>query len=479
LEIGSRQIHALVGQNGSGKSTLIKILSGYHQPDGGSEIDVNGAELRSGDPQASHDAGLRFVHQDLGLVMTESAIDNLALGVGYDTGRAWRIRWRLERQKAEETFARLGHPLDVSVPVERLSPIERATVAVARALRDWDETNGVLVLDELTAKMTDSDVARTLTLIRRIRELGASVLYVSHRLDEVFEIADGITVLQDGVVQQSGPASSTSKAKIVRLLSGGVTAQRPDRLPTSGDVVLSAHSIKARWLQGVDIELRAGEILGVAGLEGSGRDELAGALFGAIRRGGEVAVCGHTVPEFDPWSAIRSGMGYVPGDRHAAGLILDMNVRENLTLSLLAPYWESALLRRRREQSDVQHWIKRLSIRTSSTEAPIGTLSGGNQQKVVIGKWLKRRPKLLLLDEPTQGVDVGAKQQIHSLIAECAAEGSAVIVCSSDEDELTEICTRVVVVRKGHIRAELAGNQLTREQILQNSIHDYNERKGA
>jgi ribose transport system ATP-binding protein len=229
----------------------------------------------------------------------------------------------------------------------------------------------------------------------------------------------------------------------------------------------------------VDLDLHAGEVLGIAGLEGSGRDELAGALFGASPRTGDVSVDDSVIPGFRPHLSMRAGMGFVPGDRHVAGLILDMNVRENLTLAGLAPYWQGMVLRGKREQSDVHHWISRLQIRTSGPDSPVGTLSGGNQQKVVVGKWLRKNPRVLLLDEPTQGVDVGAKQEIHSLLTEYAAQGAGVVVCSSDEAELTEVCTRVIVLRGGTMVAELRGADITRSRIMELSMHDATERMGV
>ncbi|MET0999222.1 MAG: sugar ABC transporter ATP-binding protein [Marmoricola sp.] len=469
LDVVPGEVHALVGQNGSGKSTLIKVLAGFHGADHGSSATVRGRELDLGDATAAHRAGLRFVHQDLGLVLSESTVDNLALGVGYRTSRLG-IKWRAQRQAARDLMRDLGHPIDVDVPVERLSAVERTAVAIARALQGSTDALALLVLDEPTATMPAGDIEMVYKLVRRVRDSGASVLYVSHHLDEVFALADRVTVLRDGRKIDTLNVAATSPRELADLMAGevvdvGIRAERELGAPT-----LEIAGVSANVLSELELVVHAGEVVGLAGVDGSGRDEVAAAVFGGRHRTGTVRCSGQDVPVSRPDVAVGRGIGYVPADRSAAGLVMDMSVRENMTLPTLVEFWRRLRLRTREERADVAIWSARLGVKAAGPDAVMTSLSGGNQQKVVLGKWLKTNPTVLLLDEPTQGVDVAAKADVHRLIDEAAAQGTAVLVCSSDEVELVRLCSRVVVLDHGRVSAELTGSAITRAAITRASL---------
>jgi len=466
LRLERGEIHALMGQNGSGKSTLIKVLAGFHSPDPGGTAEVDGEPLLLGHQGAARHAGVRFIHQDLGLVDGLDAADNLALGVGYLTGPGFRIQWRRQRRLAAEAIAALGHPFDVRRPVETLSAVERTTLAIARALRDIEKVR-VLVLDEPTASMPASDVERLHAMLRRICDTGVAVLYVSHHLDEVLSLADRVTVLRDGRCVGTLPVEQLTAQALVGWMTGG-TPDQPTETKSEriyAHTVLAVDSLTSGSLSGLSMDVRGGEVVGLAGIDGSGRDAVCGAVFGARPRAGSVQLEGTELPPGRPDASVRAGIGFVPAFRAVEGLIMSMTVRENFTLTGLRPYVTKRGFSSRVERSDVRSWVKRLSVRARSIEANIDQLSGGNQQKVVIGKWLRCEPKLLLLDEPTQGVDVAAKAELHLLVDAAAAAGAAVVVSSSDEAELERLCDRVIVLRRGLAPTVLHGARLTATAI--------------
>jgi ribose transport system ATP-binding protein len=461
------EVHALIGQNGSGKSTLIKVLAGYHRPDPGSEIEVGGMSVEINDTSASRDLGLRFVHQDLGLVHDLDSVENLALGEGFDTGFAGRIRWRSQRREAAQRIRALGYDFDVTQPVRALGAAERTGIAIARALHRWEEAR-VLVVDEPTASLPRQEVRILFEAIRRVRERGLGVIYVSHRLDEVFDIADRVTVLRDGRRVGTWETSSIDERQLVSLMVGGEQLRprraRDDALDRRP--VLTARSLCGTVVDSIDITAASGEVLGIAGLTGSGREEVLRLLFGALPRNGEVAVDDEVVPAEKPDAAMRAGIALVPADRRAAGSVSDLTVEENCTLTDLKRHsGGGGRLLRARERTEVQHWITTLDVRPNRGEAAFATLSGGNQQKIVMAKWLRMNPRVLLLDEPTQGVDVHAKATIHALARDAATDGSAVVIASSDDAELCDTCDRVLVMRDGVIAGELPRDRLTRAEI--------------
>lgn len=473
LRIDAGSIHALLGQNGSGKSTLIKVLSGYHAADPGTRVFYNGEEVDVGvGANESWRKHLRFVHQDLALVETLSAVENLALERGFTTGFLGHIHWRAERSRARELMSRLGVQLDVTVPIASLSPAERTMVAIARALQDWDDSQyTVLVLDEPTASLARDEADRLYAAVAAVAARGAGVLLVTHHLDEVLRVADRFTVLRNGNAVGSGRVADTDADWLVELIIGrGVGRLHGEHPAPGGDVVLRAENLAAGTVGPLSFEVRAGEIVGFAGVDGSGREAVAGLLCGACDTdAGTVCVNDRPVPSGDVRAAMREGLVLLPADRKLKGIVSQLSLRENLLVSRYADVrrgWRGAFaIRRRSEREQVSHWLGALEVRPPDPEAAIGTLSGGNQQKVVLSRVLRLQPKVLVLDEPTQGVDIGARAKIYEQIAEVARGGAAVVLCSSTDEELANECDRVIVLRGGRIAATLSGSCLTEDAI--------------
>jgi ribose transport system ATP-binding protein len=453
VTVEAGEVHALVGQNGSGKSTLIKVLAGYHQPDAdGAQAWVNGSPLTLGDGHAASSAGIRFVHQDLGLIGMLNAVENIALTAGYQTGLGGRIRWGHETRRTREALDVLGLAhVDIKVPVDSLPPSQRTAIAIARALVGWEDGANLLILDEPTATLPGDDVARLFEVIHRLKSRGVSILYVSHHLDEVFELADRVTVFRDGQHVTTVPVNELDYVGLVELIVGHhVETSSSTESALGGEPLLTVRGLQGGTVHGLDIDL-AGVLALIAGQ--------------IPRDGGDVVLAGASIENFQPKRAMQAGIAFVPAERALRGTVGQMNVRENLTISDIARHFRGGRLRRRDEIDETNQWIRRLDIKTSGTEAPIGLLSGGNQQKVMFGKALRLAPKMLLLDEPTQGIDIGAKEQIHRLIDEAAAEGVATLVASTDTDELVRLCHRVVVLANGRVTATLIGDHIATERI--------------
>jgi ribose transport system ATP-binding protein len=468
LSIDRGEVRGLIGQNGSGKSTLIKILAGYHNPDEGGEIRVDGERLAESSPAASDAAGLRFVHQDLGLVAALNTVENLALGPGFTHRRAGLINWAQERRSAAEALARLGHDIDVSLPVGELPMASRTAVAVARALSPRNGDARVLVLDEPTATLPAIEVQRLFELVRRVSEAGVSVVFVSHRLDEVVENCSKTTVLRDGALVATTDMQGVKESDLVELMIGQQmdSYDRPVvREHELGAPAIEIDHLSARTIDDVSITVSAGEVVGIAGITGSGREEFAPAVFGGVGRDGSIEVNGRVVPRLRPDLSIKAGLGLVPAERHTNAIFPTADVRENLSIVNLPSLTKRGLLRVQDELREVSTWLAKLDVRPQEPGRMIATLSGGNQQKVVIARWLRQNPAVLILDEPTQGVDVCAKADIHALVDEAASVGTAVIVASTESEELARLCDRVLVLRSGRIAVELTGSQVTTERI--------------
>jgi ribose transport system ATP-binding protein len=471
LDVEPGEIRALVGENGCGKSTLIKILAGFHQPDSGN-VAIAGVPLALGDASAADAAGLRFVHQDLGLVATLDTIDNLALGHGYTLGRDRRIHWKSEARSARAALSALGYDLDVRKPVGGLSISERTAVAIARALSPHRSEPTMLVLDEPTANLPAAEADRLFALVRTVRERGVAVLFVSHHFDEVFAIADAVTVLRDGRLVATRPVQGLSERDLVELVVGRALESHsvdPAAVATA-EVALEVRELSGAIVHDLTIDVHAGEVVGVAGITGSGREELAGMLFGGRARSGIVRVCAEVVPPQRPDRAIAAGMGLVPAERHANAAFLSASLRENVTMVDLRRNIVAGLLRRKRESSDTHIWLERLSVKPTRPEAVMSALSGGNQQKVVLARWLRQQPRVLVLDDPTQGVDIGAKTEIHALIDAAASQGTAVLVLSSDHEELARLCHRVLVLRSGAVVDEIRPPALSAGHLTASTI---------
>jgi len=470
LSVEPGEIRALVGENGSGKSTLIRILAGFHLPDEGSAL-VDGEPLPLGHGNASEALGLRFVHQDLGLVNNLDAVDNIALGVGYPSFRG-TIRWRQERKRTRAALAELGYDFDVRRPAGSLAMSERTALAVARALAPRQTPAKVLILDEPTANLPAAEAERLFQLARRVADSGVAVMFVSHHFDEVFELAQSVTVLRDGKHVITRPVAGLTEDQLIELVVGrqvehaGQVADAVERRQVALEVI----GLGGNVLNDVDLVVHAGEVVGVAGITGSGRDEVASALFGGVDRTGEVRVNAATVPKLRPDQAMAMGMGLVPAERHANAAFMASTLRENITVTRPGTHWRNGILRKSQERSDVAKWLDRLDVRPRDSEFAMSDLSGGNQQKVVLARWLRMEPKVLVLNEPTQGVDVGAKADIHKLIDQVAAQGTAVLVVSTDHEELVRLCNRVLVLRRGKIADQISGERMDNDVITAATI---------
>ena len=459
LQIRPREIHALLGGNGSGKSTAIKILAGVVPADPGGEISVGDDMTGVSEWTAAraHAAGLRFVHQQPAVFPEMTIAENLALGAEFPRALGGRVDWKALNARTGELLAKWRIPATPKTPLMALRPADRARVAIVRALQDLDDAaSGILVLDEPTAALPAAEVDALLEALRAYAEAGLSILYVSHRLDEVLSVADRVSVLRDGKKVDTVDAEGLTEAHLIEMIVG-----RPlDRVfpettvDVQEDAELVVRGLRGGPLNGVDLTLRKGEVLGIGGLLGSGRSELLRMLFGAYPvDGGEVLLEGKRYSPNAPDEAIKSGVAYVPEDRQADALLLGESVRHNLSAGQERNYFRNFLYRHRLEKSDTQQSISDFLIRVVSDQQPVETLSGGNQQKVVMARWLRRRPKVLLLDEPTQGVDVGARAEIYQLVRKATAQGTSVILVVSEPEELAHAADRVAILRGGRITA--------------------------
>jgi ribose transport system ATP-binding protein len=470
FELAAAEVHALVGQNGSGKSTMIKVLAGYHEPDPGATVEVAGQPLALGDAAATLAAGLRFVHQDLALVPTLDTLDNLALGRGYVRNGAGTISWRREAGAARELLRELGYDFNLRRPVSHLSAAERTGIAIARALQGWEGTAHVLFLDEPTATLPAGEAHRLFEVINMVKQRGVAVGFVSHHFTEVFAICDRVTVLRDGRIVGTRQVADIDEPHLIELTVGRAV-QRLDRRDHEAaprdDVVLRVSGLAGRVLQGIDFEVHSGEIVGVAGVTGSGREEVPQLVFGVSDRQGDVTVDAKSVRSGRPAESMARGMALVPSNRLTQGVLADMNLRENMTLGSLGRYIGPMGLRRGAERADVGEWLERLEVQPPRSEARLAKLSGGNQQKIVIGRALRLEPRVLVLDEPTQGVDVGAKAAIHKIIDEVAESGASVLVASTESEELVRLCHRIIVLTNGRIRTIRKASEITADELTE------------
>jgi ABC-type sugar transport system ATPase subunit len=412
---------------------------------------------------------IHVIHQDLGLIPQLNTVENLDLGRRHGSGAALPARRRAEINHARELLLQFDATFDVTAPVGALTPAERTIVAIARALDGWERPEGLLILDEPTAALHRDEVERLFTAVRRVASRGAGVIFVSHRLDEVMDLADRVVVLRDGRVVADTSVRQLDHTELVRLIVGSALEEASSHERRGpGEVALSVRGLVGGTVRGFNAEVRSREIVGLSGLLGSGREHVAALLFGALpRSGGEVAIAGVVLAESDPRAAIRAGVAYIPGDRRTDGAVMTMRVRENMTLPDLRRVrrrlgWLDAGAERR----EVAEWVDRVALRPAQPERPLELFSGGNQQKVVLAKWLRNNPGVFLLDEPTQGVDVGAKTAIYDLVHSAAARGAAIVVASSDTSELASVCDRVLVMRDGAVCAEIQGGDLTEERLI-------------
>ncbi len=475
------EVHGLLGQNGSGKSTLIKILSGFHQPDPGARLFVNGTEVALPiPPGAFRGLGISFVHQHLALVPSLTVLENLMIG-DLAVESSWRLDWRGETARARALFARYGVAIDPHSPVDRLSSVQRALLAIVRAfdqLRRSRAPAPLLILDEPTPFLPASDVEHLFSLIRAIVAEGASVVFVSHDIDEVRTITDRATVLRDGRVAGTVVTREASKDDIVRLIVGRVVdleSMRPPRR-TLGPASIAVRDLSGGIVDGFSLALAPGEVVGLTGLIGSGYDSVIGMLYGADpARGGRLEIGGasHDVTTMTPARAIALGAVFVPGDR-SRGAIASLPVRDNVSLPVLGRGLAGLAVNFPQLGRRAEGIAERYDIRPRDPTLPLGSLSGGNQQKAVLAKWFEVAPRLILLDEPTQGVDIGAREQVFNIIRAMCEKGAAVICASSDHEQLAAISDRVVVFSRGRVAATLAGEAISKSSIAESCYRSAN-----
>ncbi len=464
FEVRAGEVHALLGENGAGKSTLIKIISGVYEPDAGRML-LDGEEIRFSGPIDAQRAGIATIYQELLLFPELTVAENIFMGHAPRT-RFGAIDWGAMRAEAEALLASLDiHDLDVTRIVGSLTVGNRQRVEIAKAL---SQNARILIMDEPTAALGGADVERLFDIVRLLRQRGVGIVYISHRLAEVFALADRVTVLRDGTYVGTRPVSETSEDDLITMMVGRTIDNLFPKLDTEvGATVLEVRGLHRKGqFHDISLELRAGEIVGLAGLVGSGRSELAQAIFGiAPPDGGEIRLDGRPVRIDSPSAAGRLGIAYVPEDRGTQGLIRPMRLRENVSLAVLDQVVRGPFIDHRAEVDLADRSIRRLSIRASGTEQVVEKLSGGNQQKVVLSKWLAAKPRVLIMDEPTRGIDVGAKAEIHRLMSGLAQQGLAILMISSELPEIMGMSDRILVMREGTLVAEFSRAAATQETI--------------
>jgi rhamnose transport system ATP-binding protein len=463
LELRSGEVHALVGENGAGKSTLVKILAGVHQPDSGS-IWLDGVETVLHGPAHARSLGIAVVHQEPRLFPDLTVAENVFLGHA-PSGRLGTIDWGGMRRAAKKLFDELDVQVDVGAPVRGLSMADQQLIEIAKSL---SVEARVLILDEPTASLSAHEVERLFTIVRQLRARGVAILFVSHRLDEVFVLSDRATVFRDGRHVITTATSELTTADLIRHMVGRTVSLFPKVETATGDVLLDVEGLtRAGVFRDVTFSVRAGEIVGFAGLVGAGRTEVARVLFGVDQRDAGVISLGGTPVAFaSPSAAMHAGIAYLPEDRHQQGLVLDFSIAQNVTLPILPRLFPRLLIRASIEREVADAYTKRFNVRMTGVDQLVGALSGGNQQKVVLAKWLASKPKVLILDEPTRGIDIGAKVEVHRIISELAASGLGIILISSDLPEVLAMSDRILVLHEGRITAEIPRDRASQERVM-------------
>ena len=478
LDIAPGEVHALIGQNGAGKSTLIKILTGVYRRDGG-VVHFNGVESVLNSPREAQAAGIATIYQELNLVPLRSVTENVMMG--YEPKRfGVFINWKEAHRRTRDILSRFGIDIDVRAPLGSYSTAIQQLVAIARAV-SLDAR--LVIMDEPTSSLDASEVEVLFGVVKGLREAGVSVLYVSHFLDELFEICDRVTTMRDGRTVECRDIAGTTKLELIAAMLGRDTAEIEQAGMTefgggtsgakTGEVLIKAEGVSTGpRLSNFDMTLHRGEIIGLGGLLGAGRTEAARAIFGVDRlTKGQITVKGNGAGLNTPAAAIAAGVGFLTEDRKAEGIIPDMSVRENLTLALLPKLTKGGQINRARERELVDHFIRALGIKTANMEQPIRELSGGNQQKVLLARWLAIEPDVLILDEPTRGVDVGAKREIQAIIRDSVARGVGVVLISSEFEEIVEGADRIIVLNEGRIVTELTNPGITEDALVRALAH--------
>ncbi|MFL5674539.1 MAG: sugar ABC transporter ATP-binding protein [Chloroflexota bacterium] len=463
LDLAPGEVHALVGENGAGKSTLVKILAGVHQPDSGT-IRLDGQDTQINGPAQARSLGIAVVHQEPRLFPDLTVAENVFIGHA-PAGRFGVLDWGATRRAAQALFDELEVHLDVGAPVRGLSMADQQLIEIAKSL---SVDARVLILDEPTASLSAHEVERLFSIVRALRARDVSILFVSHRLDEVFELCDRATVFRDGRHVITTPTADLTTADLIRHMVGRSVSLFPKVETPIGEVFLEVRGLtRIGVFRDVSFDVRHGEIVGMAGLVGAGRTEVARVLFGIDQRdAGEVRLDGAPVSFATPSAAMDAGIAYLPEDRHQEGLVLDFSIAQNVTLPILPRLFPRFLVDTTTEQRVARDYTEQFNVKMIGVEQMVGALSGGNQQKVVLAKWLASKPQLLILDEPTRGIDIGAKVEVHRIISELAASGLGIILISSDLPEVLAMSDRILVLHEGRVTAEIARADATEERVM-------------
>jgi rhamnose transport system ATP-binding protein len=471
FDLSAGEVHALVGENGAGKSTLIKIITGAEQPDRG-HLTVSGHPVQHMDPATSRALGIAAIYQQRALFPHLSVAENI--GLALEQSHGWRrVDWSARNIRAAELLARIGSTIDPQRLVETLMMPEQQIVEIAKAI---GASAKVVLMDEPTASLTDREVESLFRVIKVLRSHGVGIIYISHRLEEIFAVADRITVLRDGQTIATRRCADVDRGELIHMMVGReISAVFPKQPLAPGEPVLEVHNLASRaaGIRDITLTIRRGEILGLAGLVGSGRTELAEAIFG-LRTidSGEVRLNGRPLNIGSPADAIQAGIAYLPEDRRQHGVVLDMSIAANASLASLGAVSRRGLIDRGIERRRAQDQVERLRIKTPSVLADVGTLSGGNQQKVALARWLSTSPSVIMLDEPTQGVDVGSKAEIHALMQMLVERGMAILMISSELPEILGMSDRVAVMHAGSIRGVLDRGDATQSKILALALNE-------
>jgi monosaccharide-transporting ATPase len=470
FELRPREAHALVGENGAGKSTLIKVITGAHRPDGG-RVFFDGAEVSFASPHEAQEAGISTIYQEINLIPLRSVARNIFLGREPRTRFGLTDTKRMDREAAE-LLERYGVEADVTLPVRSLGLGVQQMVAVAKAV---SLEARVVIMDEPTSSLEAREVETLFGVIRQLREDGVGVIYVSHRLEELYEICERVTVLRDGKVVHTGDLADLPRLELISTMLGRDVPEVEQRTTaseaqgtTTGELVLEAHGLTSHHAPNdVSFDVHSGEVVGLAGLLGSGRTETAKTIFGVRQlNSGTVKVDGKDVDAGSPAAAIKSGLAFLPEDRKTEGIIPDLSIRENIVTAALPRLSRAGFVSEKEQNELVERFMSRLDIKASGPDQPVGELSGGNQQKVMLARWLCLEPKVLILDEPTQGIDVGAKAELQQLIAELAEGGLGVVMIDSEPEEIIEGSDRVIVLRDGAVAGTLSGEELNEQNLV-------------
>lgn len=471
LDIRPGEILAFMGENGAGKSTLLKIINGDYQPDTGT-LSMNGQSLSFSSPHIAHKAGIRVIYQEPEIIPGVDVAENIWVGeLPKRFGLLDRARLNEQVRASLKEYGFEG-ALPMNLLGDELSSAQRQLVEIMRALKSGVR---VLALDEPTSSLTDDEVDRLFALVRRLRDEGVAIIYVSHRIKEILQLCDRVAILRDGNLIAVKPAAELNDAEIVRLMVGRELSSvfQRKRAGTEHEI-LRVENLKSNWHDDVSFHINAGEVVGFAGLVGAGRTELAKVIFGELpKNSGRVILDGQDVTIHRPDEAIARGIGFAPEDRKREGLVLIRSVLENASMAILKQLSRFHFVNSRLERSVISKFIEKLRVRTPSLEQEVGKLSGGNQQKIVLARWLAAKPKVLILDEPTRGIDVGAKAEIYRLIDDLANEGLGIMLISSELPEILGLSDRIYVMQNGRISGELDGKTATEEAVLGLAIKDH------